>query len=30
MGEPVGGVRHLLPVSVQALIDGGYLTEKKL
>ncbi len=30
MGEPGGGVQHFLPVSVQALIDGGYLREKKL
>lgn len=28
MGEPGGGVQHYLPVSVQTLIDGGYLREK--
>lgn len=30
MGEPGGGVQHYLPVSVQALIEGGYLREKPL
>lgn len=30
MGEPGGGVQHYLPVSVQALIEGGYLKEKPL
>lgn len=27
MGEPGGGVQHYLPVSVEALIKGGYLRE---
>ncbi|HEV2346317.1 MAG TPA: TNT domain-containing protein [Actinocrinis sp.] len=30
MGEPGGGVQHYLPVSVEALIKGGYLREKPL
>ncbi len=30
MGEPGGGVQHYLPVSVEALIKGGYLREKTL
>jgi len=30
MGEPGGGVQHYLPFSVQTLVDGGYLKEKKL
>lgn len=30
MGEPGGGVQHFLPFSVQTLVEGGYLREKKL